>query len=51
MTMIESFEQRTITVTVCARLIRVTESLFLGVLFGEGNPFGGINTTWIICGT
>jgi hypothetical protein len=48
MTMIESFEQRTITVTVCARLIRVTESLFLWVFTWGKNPFGGVLKTWII---
>jgi hypothetical protein len=47
MTMIEPSEQRTKTITVCARLIRVTESLFLRVFTWGKNPFSGIKTTWI----
>jgi hypothetical protein len=38
MTMIKSFEQRTITVTVCARLIRVTEASFLGFYLWKEIP-------------
>jgi hypothetical protein len=43
MTMIKSFEQRTITVTVCARLIRVTEASFLGFYLGKIESLGSIN--------
>jgi hypothetical protein len=35
MTMIESFEQRTITVTVCARFIRGTDASFWGFTSGR----------------
>ena len=43
MTMIKSFVQRTIMVTVCARLIRVTEASFLGFYLGKIESLGSIN--------
>ena len=43
MTMIKSFEQITITVTVYARLIRVTEASFLGFYLGKIESLGSIN--------
>lgn len=42
MTMIKSFVRRTIMVTVCARLIRVTEASFLGFYLGKIESLGSI---------